>query len=91
MDNFYTTFLFTRLRQRIRDALQGNDIGPVMDRTKFSNNYKIGSVEGNMLFEGSGFLPREVMLEMTLRAFGYDVDMMEVKQEADSFGFFQTS
>ncbi|XP_055362306.1 apolipoprotein Bb, tandem duplicate 1 isoform X2 [Betta splendens] len=66
------------LRQRIRDALQGNDIGPIMDRTKFSNNYKIGYVEGNMLFEGSSFLPKEVMLEMTLKAFGYDIDMMEI-------------
>ena len=50
-----------------------------MDPTKFSRNYMIGSVQGNMLFEGTSYLPKEVMLEMTLKAFGYNVDMMEVK------------
>lgn len=49
-----------------------------MDPTKFSRNYKIGSVEGNMFFEGTSYLPKEVMLEMTLKAFGYDIDMIEV-------------
>lgn len=49
-----------------------------MDPTKFSRNYKIGSVEGNMIFEGNSYLPKEVMLEMTLKAFGYDIDMLEV-------------
>lgn len=72
------TFLSHRLRQKIHNALQGNEIGPTMDPTKFSRNYKIGSVEGNMIFEGTSYLPKEVMLEMTLKAFGYDIDMMEV-------------
>ncbi|KAK6294983.1 hypothetical protein J4Q44_G00342090 [Coregonus suidteri] len=69
------------LRQKIIDALQGNEVGNVMDPTKFSRNYKIGSVQGNMLFEGTSYLPKEVMLEMTLKAFGYDVDMVEVGME----------
>uniref|UniRef100_A0A667Y3E0 Apolipoprotein B n=1 Tax=Myripristis murdjan TaxID=586833 RepID=A0A667Y3E0_9TELE len=69
------------LRQKILDALQGNEIGAVMDPTKFSRNYKIGSVEGNMIFEGTSYLPKEVMLEMTLKAFGYDIDMMEIGME----------
>ncbi|XP_027140083.1 apolipoprotein B-100 [Larimichthys crocea] len=73
------------LRQKIRDALQGNDIGPTMDPTKFSRNYKIGSVEGNMIFESTSYLPKEVMLEMTLKAFGYDIDMMEVGMESKGF------
>lgn len=63
----------------IRDVLQGNEIGPVMDVTKFSRNYQMGSLEGNVIFEGNSYLPKEAMLEMTLRAFGYDIDMMEVK------------
>lgn len=71
-------FIFYRLRQKIRDALQGNEVGSIMDPTKFSRNYRIGSVEGNMIFEGTSYLPKEVMLEMTLKAFGYDIDMMEV-------------
>lgn len=70
--------LSNRLRLKIRDALQGNEVGPVMDPTKFSRNYRMGSVEGNMLFEGTSYLPKEAMLEMTLKAFGYEIDMMEV-------------
>lgn len=70
--------IYFRLRQMILDALRGNDIMSVMDPTKFSRNYKIGSMEGNMIFEGSSYLPKEAMLEMTLNAFGYDMDMVEV-------------
>ncbi|KAL6095861.1 uncharacterized protein ACO6RY_09696 [Pungitius sinensis] len=73
------------LREKIRDALQSNEIGPTMDPTKFSRNYKIGSVEGNMIFEGTSYLPKEVMLEMTLKAFGYDIDMMEIGMEGKGF------
>ncbi|XP_071776893.1 apolipoprotein B-100-like [Centroberyx gerrardi] len=69
------------LRQKILEALQGNEIGTVMDPIKFSRNYKMGSVEGNMIFEGTSYLPKEVMLEMTLKAFGYDIDMMEIGME----------
>ena len=55
-----------------------------MDPTKFSRNYKVASVEGNMIFEGASYLPKEVMLEMTLKAFGYDIDMLEVKIKSSS-------
>ncbi|XP_070782434.1 apolipoprotein B-100-like [Enoplosus armatus] len=73
------------LRQKISDALQGNEVGPTMDPTKFSRNYKIGSVKGNMIYEGTSYLPKEVMLEMTLKAFGYDIDMMEIGMEGKGF------
>uniref|UniRef100_A0A8C4GXR4 Vitellogenin domain-containing protein n=1 Tax=Dicentrarchus labrax TaxID=13489 RepID=A0A8C4GXR4_DICLA len=73
------------LRQKILDALQGNEIGATMDPTKFSRNYKIGSLEGNMIFEGTSYLPKEAMLEMTLKAFGYEIDMMEVGMEGKGF------
>uniref|UniRef100_A0A674EI87 Apolipoprotein Bb, tandem duplicate 1 n=1 Tax=Salmo trutta TaxID=8032 RepID=A0A674EI87_SALTR len=76
-----STYLLPQLRQKILDALQGNEVGTVMDPTKFSRNYMIGSVQGNMLFEGTSYLPKEVMLEMTLKAFGYNVDMVEVGME----------
>uniref|UniRef100_A0A3P8U0I8 Vitellogenin domain-containing protein n=1 Tax=Amphiprion percula TaxID=161767 RepID=A0A3P8U0I8_AMPPE len=69
----------------IRDALQGNEIGTIMDPTKFSRNYKIGSLEGNMIFEDTSYLPKEVMLEMTLKAFGFDIDMMEIGMEGKGF------
>ncbi|XP_068593408.1 apolipoprotein Bb, tandem duplicate 1 isoform X2 [Cebidichthys violaceus] len=73
------------LREKIQGALQGNEVGATMDPTKFSRNYKIGSVEGNMIFEGTSYLPKEVMLEMTLKAFGYDIDMMEIGMEGKGF------
>ncbi|XP_072553083.1 apolipoprotein Bb, tandem duplicate 1 [Salminus brasiliensis] len=73
------------LRQKILDALQGNEIGNVMDPTKFSRNYRIGSLEGNMIFEEANKLPREIILEMTLNAFGYDIDMFEVGVEGKGF------
>ncbi|XP_063351865.1 apolipoprotein Bb, tandem duplicate 1 [Pelmatolapia mariae] len=73
------------LRQKLQDAIQGNEIGPIMDPTKFSRNYKFGSLEGNMIFEGTSYLPKEVMLEMTLKAFGYDIDMVEIGMEGTGF------
>ncbi|KAM6906389.1 apolipoprotein Bb, tandem duplicate 1 [Lycodopsis pacificus] len=74
-----------KLREKIQGALQGNEVGDTMDPTKFSRNYKIGSVEGNMIFEDTSYLPKEVMLEMTLKAFGYDIDMMEIGMEGKGF------
>lgn len=50
-----------------------------MDPTKYSRNYKIGSLEGNLIFDSEHLLPNEVILDMTLNAFGYDVDMFEVQ------------
>ncbi|KAI5610950.1 apolipoprotein Bb, tandem duplicate 1 isoform X1 [Silurus asotus] len=73
------------LRQKVIDALQGNEVGDVMDATKFSRNYKIGSLEGNMVFDNENNLPTEVMLEMTLNAFGYDIDMVEIGLEGKGF------
>ncbi|KAF7647784.1 hypothetical protein LDENG_00166420, partial [Lucifuga dentata] len=73
------------LRQKIFDALQGNEIGPIMDPTKFSRNYKVGSMEGNMIFDGASYLPKEVILETTLKSFGFDIDMMEIGVEGKGF------
>ncbi|MED6267510.1 hypothetical protein CHARACLAT_013010 [Characodon lateralis] len=73
------------LRQKIQDVLQGNEIGPTMDPMNFSRNYKIGSVQGNMIFEGVSYLPKEVMLEMTLRAFGFEIEMMEIGMAGEGF------
>uniref|UniRef100_A0A8C1HQV8 Apolipoprotein Bb, tandem duplicate 1 n=1 Tax=Cyprinus carpio carpio TaxID=630221 RepID=A0A8C1HQV8_CYPCA len=66
------------LRDKIVNALQDNEIRTSTDPTKYSRNYKIGSVEGNVIFESEDLLPNEVILEMTLNAFGYDVDMFEI-------------
>ncbi|CAL8315641.1 unnamed protein product [Lota lota] len=74
-----------KLREKILNALQGNEIGKVMDPTKFSGNYKMGSIQGNIIFEAISYLPKEVMLEMTLKAFGYDIDLMEIGMEGKGF------
>nr|XP_055042552.1 LOW QUALITY PROTEIN: apolipoprotein Bb, tandem duplicate 1 [Misgurnus anguillicaudatus] len=66
------------LREKILNALLGNEIEAVMDPTKYSRNYKIGSLEGNVIFEPENLLPNEVVLDMTLSAFGNDVDMFEI-------------
>ncbi|XP_005160686.1 apolipoprotein Bb, tandem duplicate 1 isoform X1 [Danio rerio] len=73
-----TTSETGELRVKILNALQGNEISTSTDPTKFSRNYKIGSLEGNVIFESEELLPNEVILEMTLNAFGYDVDMFEI-------------
>ncbi|KAG7270492.1 hypothetical protein CRUP_032788, partial [Coryphaenoides rupestris] len=73
------------LREKILNALQGNEIGKIMDSNKLSGNYKMGFIEGNVIFEGTSYLPKEVMLEMTLKAFGYDIDMMEIGMEGKGF------
>ena len=47
-----------------------------------SNNYKletpIGSVQSNFIFDGANTLPKEVMLETTLRVLGFRQDIFEV-------------
>ncbi|XP_015802906.3 apolipoprotein Bb, tandem duplicate 1 [Nothobranchius furzeri] len=73
------------LKQNIQDALQGNEIEPLLDPIRFSRNYRIGSLQGNMIFEGASYLPKEIMLEMTLKAFGFEIDMMEVGMEGKGF------
>ncbi|CAN9507872.1 unnamed protein product [Ophioblennius macclurei] len=73
------------LRQKILEALQGNEVGPTMDPIRFSRNYKIGSLEGNMLFDSSSYLPKEIMLDMALTAFGFDIDMVEIGMEGKGF------
>lgn len=70
---------------KIRVAMQGNEIGPIMFPSKLSRNYKLGSLEGNMIFDGTSYLPKEAMLEMTLKAFGYELYIMEVGMEGKGF------
>ncbi|XP_067274419.1 apolipoprotein B-100-like isoform X2 [Pseudorasbora parva] len=73
------------LRQKIRDAFQGNEIEMLMDPIELSRYYRLGSLEGNMIFESPNELPREVMLEMTLNAFGFDMDLIEIGMEGKGF------
>lgn len=59
-------------------ALRGDANFNPLDSTKFSHNYKIdlpraGSIESNMIFDSSNYLPREVMLATTLDSFNTEI------------------
>ncbi|KAF4099959.1 hypothetical protein G5714_020085 [Onychostoma macrolepis] len=73
------------LRWKVREAFQGNEIGMIMEPIKLSRYYRLGSLEGNMIFESPNELPREVMLEMTLNAFGFEMDFIEIGMEGKGF------
>lgn len=68
------------------DALQDTDVATHSDYTTQSRNYKLGvayesmlaGIQGNIVFDPSSQLPREVLLETTLKAFGYNMDIWEV-------------
>ncbi|KAJ8274954.1 hypothetical protein COCON_G00095790 [Conger conger] len=84
------------LRNRIIDVMQEQTISTHFDYKKFSRNYKMdasvsmqdplkASVQGNMIFDPTGYMPKEIMLETTLKAFGYNLDMLEVGMEGKGF------
>lgn len=84
------------LRQKIMDVMQEQTITTHFEYNKFSRNYKMdasvsmqdpmkASVQGNMIFDSTGYMPKEVMLETTLNAFGYNLDMLEVGMEGKGF------
>uniref|UniRef100_A0A3P9J441 Apolipoprotein Bb, tandem duplicate 2 n=1 Tax=Oryzias latipes TaxID=8090 RepID=A0A3P9J441_ORYLA len=60
-------------------------VAPYFDPMKLSSNYKLGSLESNMIYESGSYLPKEVMLDMTLKAFGFEIDMMEIGMEGKGF------
>lgn len=68
------------------DVLQDTDVVAHNDYTTKSRNYKLGvahesmqaSIQGNVIFDPSNQLPKEVLLETTLEAFGYSMDIWEV-------------
>lgn len=75
-------FLF-RAKDYILKALKGEVNVNALDSTKFSQNYKIdllraGSIESNMIFDSSNYLPREVILATTLDNF--NAEIVEVLQ-----------
>ncbi|KAM6915749.1 apolipoprotein B-100-like [Xenentodon cancila] len=77
------------LRERITAALQDTDVATHSDYTTKSGNYKLdmeyGRMQGNVIFDPSNQLPREVLLETTLEAFGYSMDIWEVGMEGKGF------
>lgn len=66
--------------------MQDTEVATHSDYTTKSRNYKLGVaqenvqavVQGNVVFDPSSQLPREVLLETTLKAFGFSMDLWEV-------------
>lgn len=67
-------------------SLENVDFATHSDYTTKSRSYKQAmvadsfeaAIQGNVIFDPSNQLPRETMLEMTLRAFGYSMNIWEV-------------
>lgn len=67
-------------------VLQDTDVVTHNDYITKSRNYKLGvahknmhaNIQGNVIFDPSNQLPKEVLLETTLEAFGYSMDIWEV-------------
>ncbi|XP_030615071.1 apolipoprotein B-100 [Archocentrus centrarchus] len=77
------------LREYIELALNGqlSPTGTVFDG--MSRNYKmassLGSIQSNIIFDGRDTLPKEMMLETTLKVFDYSHDIFEVGVEGAGF------
>ncbi|XP_074548675.1 apolipoprotein B-100 [Halichoeres trimaculatus] len=72
------------IKEYIESALQDRSIPNSM-----SSNYKVdsplGSVQSNIIFDNMNTLPKEVMLETTLKVFDYNYDLFEVGVEGTGF------
>ncbi|XP_030627114.1 apolipoprotein B-100 [Chanos chanos] len=81
------------LGKTINEVMQENEVTTHSDYTESSRNYKMDAsmggmstgMQGNIIFDPSSLLPREVMLETTLKAFGYNLDMWELGLEGRGF------
>uniref|UniRef100_A0A8C4FGP8 Vitellogenin domain-containing protein n=1 Tax=Dicentrarchus labrax TaxID=13489 RepID=A0A8C4FGP8_DICLA len=82
-----------KLGKKIMDALQDTDVTTHNDFTTKSRNYKLGvahedmqaSIQGNIVFDPSSQLPKEALLETTLKAFGFNMNIWEVGMEGRGF------
>uniref|UniRef100_A0A3Q1CD90 Vitellogenin domain-containing protein n=1 Tax=Amphiprion ocellaris TaxID=80972 RepID=A0A3Q1CD90_AMPOC len=77
------------LREYIDLALKDELSPPNKVFDGMSRNYKInsplGSIQSNMIFDDRDTLPKEMMLETTLKAFDYNYDIFEVGVEGTGF------
>ncbi|KAJ8387939.1 hypothetical protein AAFF_G00148730 [Aldrovandia affinis] len=82
------------VKDRLHEALLFHEGPRVLDIFRLSRNYRMDSpsqiplqtsVSGNMIFDSNNYMPREVVLDTTLKAFGYDVNMFEVGLEGKGF------
>lgn len=77
-----------RVAKKFMDVLKDTEVFTHSDYTSKSRNYKLGvayedmqaGVQGSLFFDPSSKLPREVLLQTTLKAFGFNMDVWEVCQ-----------
>ncbi|XP_069461985.1 apolipoprotein B-100 [Ambystoma mexicanum] len=87
------------LKAKVLEALKGSEVPTAMDFRKFSQNYQFSKsvtipglddavaakVEGNLIFDGVGYMPEEAMLQTTLNVFGHSHDMFELGFDGKGF------
>lgn len=80
---------------KIMDALQDTEVTTHNDYTTKSGSYKMGvahenmqaNIQGNVIFDPSSQLPREMLLETTLKAFGFNLNIWEVRTVWTTAGY----
>uniref|UniRef100_A0A673FPX3 Apolipoprotein B-100-like n=1 Tax=Sinocyclocheilus rhinocerous TaxID=307959 RepID=A0A673FPX3_9TELE len=84
------------LGKTIVKVMQDDEVLTHSNYTQLSRNYKMdvfmpgkdvmgSDMQGSIIFDPSSQLPREVMLETTLKAFGYNLDFIEFGMEGKGF------
>ncbi|XP_071999744.1 apolipoprotein B-100 [Engystomops pustulosus] len=88
------------LKGKVEETLRSSGVPTIIsDFAKLSKNYQISKtvdipglgdnvaakVEGNLIYDYTGYMPREVMLETTLKVFGESVDLFEIGLEGNGF------
>ncbi|XP_069092107.1 apolipoprotein B-100 [Pleurodeles waltl] len=87
------------LKSKVQDALKGSEVPTVKDFRKFSQNYQLSKsvsipaqddavaakVEGNLIFDGIGYMPEEAMLQATLNVLGEQFDIFEFGFDGKGF------
>ncbi|XP_069829207.1 apolipoprotein B-100 [Dendropsophus ebraccatus] len=88
------------LKGKLEETLKSNAVPAIIDDfTKLSKNYQFSKnvnipgvdenvgakVEGNIMYDSTGYMPREAMLETTLYVFGGSVDLFEIGVEGNGF------
>uniref|UniRef100_A0A672NGB8 Vitellogenin domain-containing protein n=1 Tax=Sinocyclocheilus grahami TaxID=75366 RepID=A0A672NGB8_SINGR len=82
--------------QFVIKVMQDDEVLTHSNYTQLSRNYKMdvfmpgkdvmgSDMQGSIIFDPSSQLPREVMLETTLKAFGYNLDFIEFGMEGKGF------
>lgn len=79
------------LGKTIVKVMQDDEVLAHSNYTQLSRNYKMdvfipgSKMQGSIIFDPSSQLPREVMLETTLKTFGYNLDFIEFGMEGKGF------